>query len=115
MVTLAYSCDIRTAPDGRLLVADFDCEVAVSVHGSWMSEPEVRVVAVYVEDNTGRVDLLTHDDLLSVGIGRRVKAAAEADEWLWERAVREEGFEYRGLGGNDPDGRWVRRRQKEEA
>lgn len=109
MPMISYSTHVRTVPDDRVIFPDLDCELAVAVTGSAFSEPEIRVTAVYVTDAGKTFDLLECDDILAVGVGLRVKKAAEADTAVFEAALQAEGFVYHGHPG-DPSSGWRRPR-----
>ncbi len=84
------------------VVYDLECEVELSVELD-ASVPMVSVDAVYVDGKN-----LLHGSALTKSIAAEIANAAENDEVLQALAVADEGFTYRGLGGNDPDGRFVR-------
>ena len=54
-------------------------------------------------------------DRVTLAISALVRAAADKDDNWKTGILRDEGYVYRGAGGNDPDARWVRTRQREEA
>lgn len=56
----------------------------------------------------GAVNLLTTDEPLLKLLGKYVFAAVESDQDWQAEQLEESGWVYRGLGGNDPDGRMVR-------
>ncbi|CAN0653143.1 conserved protein of unknown function [Nitratireductor aquimarinus] len=84
------------------VVYDLECEVELSVELD-AGVPMVSVDAVYVDGKN-----LFHGSALTKSIAAEIANAAENDEALQALAVADEGFIYRGLGGNDPDGRFVR-------
>lgn len=95
----------HTITDEKLdldVVIDLECEVEVSVELD-AGVPTVTVDAVYVGGRN-----LFDGTALTQSIAAEIANAAEDDDALCERAIADEGFVYRGLGGNDPDGRFVR-------
>ncbi|MBN7764121.1 hypothetical protein JYP52_23615 [Nitratireductor aquibiodomus] len=84
------------------VVYDLECEIELSVELD-AGVPMVSVDAVYVDGKN-----LFHGSALTKSIAVEIANAAENDEALKALAVSDEGFTYRGLGGNDPDGRYVR-------
>lgn len=110
-----YTTSIHFA--GGRVGPEFDVEVEASATIAG-GEPEITIWAVYmdmwhregfpsrcVED--GKIDLLTSDDPLLNALGHRIANEARESEWFTDRLIEEAGIMYRGLGGNDPDGRWV--------
>ena len=84
------------------VVYDLECEVELSVELD-AGAPVISVDAVYVGGKN-----LFDGTALTKSIAAEIANAAENDEALNSLAVADEGFVYRGLSGNDPDGRFVR-------
>lgn len=82
---------------------DLDCELAISTEFS-AADFDISVTAVIVND----VDLLQSHDPAFKRLGMMIAEQAETDDWVVEKMMAEEGVVYRGLGGLDPDGRYVR-------
>lgn len=83
-------------------IHDIECEVEVDVEMDDGS-PIVTVTGVYVDG----ADLCA-GNAISKAIASEIAAAAESSSWLFDEVMRAEGLVYRGLGGNDPEGRFVR-------
>lgn len=101
------------------VLTDFDVDVTFDVVSA--EEPYVEVVSVFLTGarqiagkgwvKVGMVDLLRSEDPFIRSIGIAAKSQIEDDDdWCAER-IREAGWIYRGLGGNDPDGRFVLSRE----
>ncbi len=83
-------------------IYDVECEVELSVELD-AGVPAVTVDGVYLNGKN-----LFAGNALSKALAAEIANAAEADDDLISRAIAGEGYVYRGLGGNDPDGRFVR-------
>lgn len=95
----------HTIRDERLgvdLAYDIECEVELSVELD-AGVPVVTVDGVFKEGKN-----LFGGTALAQLIAAEIANAAEDDDDLIARAIADEGITYRGLGGNDPDGRFVR-------
>lgn len=95
-----------TAPikaNGKI-IAELDCELEIDAE---ISEADFILTVMRVE--VEGVDLLSADTSCAVAMGREIASLAERDEILLEKVMIAEGVSYVGLGGNDPDGRLVRR------
>lgn len=95
----------HTITDEKLgigIVYDIECEVELSVELD-AGVPVISVDGVYLDGQN-----LFAGTALTKSIAAEIANAAEADDDLCERAIAAEGFIYRGMGGNDPDGRFVR-------
>lgn len=94
-----------TADQTITLFQDFECEVEVeaSIEGG---EPVAHCTDVFVDGQS-----LRHGDDLAKRIRLQVMETADealvAGGSLWDDVSAREGLIYQGLGGNDPDGRWV--------
>ena len=99
----------HTIRDERLVVVlayDVECEIEVSfeLHDG---APEYSVDAVYVEgQNLGRGGELAK--MMGAIIANAAEDEIAAGGDLLDQIMASEGVTYRGLGGNDPDGRYVR-------
>ena len=82
---------------------DVDCELAISTEVS-AADFDISVTEVIVNG----VDLLRSYDPAFKRLGMMIAEQAETDEWVVQKMMAEEGVSYAGLGGNDPDGRYVR-------
>jgi hypothetical protein len=89
--------------NGAPVIHDLDCELVISTEFS-PADFDISVTAVIV----GEVDLLRSHDPAWKRIGMMIAEQAETSEWVVEKMMAEEGVVYRGLGGLDPDGRYVR-------
>lgn len=101
--------------DKGFIGPEYDVEVVADA-SVVSGEPAFDVHAVYLDTwhreglrcvADGRVNLLNNMDPLLCGLGRRIATAALDNETFTDRLIEEAGIMYRGLGGNDPDGRWV--------
>lgn len=87
---------------GLSIAYDIEVEVELSVELD-AGVPTVTVDGVYLDGQN-----LFTGTALTQSIAAEIANAAEDDDDLCERAIAAEGFIYRGMGGNDPDGRFVR-------
>jgi len=95
----------HTLTDEKLgigIAYDIEVEVELSVELD-AGVPTVTVDGVYLDGQN-----LFTGTALTQSIAAEIANAAEDDDDLCERAIAAEGFIYRGMGGNDPDGRFVR-------
>ncbi len=94
--------------NGTPLIHDIDIalEVEVSLAGG---SPEMEIRGVWIDDT----DLLKSKSPTIRAIACQIVEDAENDDDTVERALEDAGIVYRGLGGNDPDGHWIRRREPE--
>lgn len=90
--------DERTGAE--LLYGEYDLECSVGLDAG---VPVVSVDVVYLDGK----DLMRGGTLAKL-IATEIIAAAEDDDAFCAKVIEDEGFVYRGLGGNDPDGRFVR-------
>ena len=90
--------------EGVPVIHDVDCELAISTEVS-AADFDISVTEVIVNG----VDLLRSHDPAWKRIGMKIAEQAETDEWVIEKMMAQEGVSYAGLGGNDPDGHYVRR------
>ncbi|MGB3833769.1 MAG: hypothetical protein WA975_18110 [Mesorhizobium sp.] len=81
---------------------DLECEVELSVELD-AGVPQISVDAVFIDGKN-----LFAGNALSKAIAAEIANAAEDDDDLASRAIEDEGFSYRGLGANDPDGFYAR-------
>lgn len=109
MPSVPYSFHLTDAVSGAVIAADVEVDLDVKVDVEF-GEPVVTVLAVYAGGNARRSDLLVSGDAIAKVLGQRIKALAERDPFVWERALEDAGVQYRGRGANDPAGRWVRGR-----
>lgn len=91
---------------GLIVVPDVECKLAVLIdHGE---EPEVTVTGVWIEDakRRGLINLTrSTDKLLRLFAAEIIRQADE--DLAWKAGVLEaEGYQWRGLGANDPDAHW---------
>lgn len=83
---------------------DVDCELAISTEVS-AADFDISVTEVIVNG----VDLLRSYDPAFKRLGMMIAEQAEQDDDLIDTVKAVENIIYIGLGGNDPDGRFVRR------
>ncbi|PWJ81519.1 hypothetical protein C7441_11051 [Pseudaminobacter salicylatoxidans] len=83
------------------VIYDIECEIELSVVPD-AGAPQVSVDGVYVDGKN-----LFAGSAISKAIAAEIANAAVDDDDLTARAIEDEGFVYRGLGANDPDGRYV--------
>jgi len=104
-MTITFPYGYAIIHESGTVVADFDCEVdaEVSLDGG---QPTLTVESVWIDF----ADLLTSEDPLCRLLGRNIADKVEADEVVIAAVLEAEGIAYRGDGGNDPDGRFVRTR-----
>ena len=110
-LSVGYTADIKD--DGVTLAYDCDwiLDVTVTLSGG---APEIEVVGVYV-DGGPSINLMVHPSSKTSHIAHDIAGEAEADEWFIEKVLDEAGLSYHGRGGNDPDGYYTFRREREEA
>ena len=89
-VTLAYD-------------VDFELELDAKLDGGAL---DIDVTGVFLDGT----DLMASKSPLSRIIGCNIAEKAQTDDYVIDRVMEEAGIHYVGLGGNDPDGRLVRRR-----
>ena len=85
----------------------------IRIHGvkdgwRWLSSPMIRYGRDY--DFIGSPKQVLEQAIVAL----ITDEAYDNPDWT-AGILRDHGYEYRGEGGNDPDGRWVRPRQREEA
>lgn len=102
MIRLDYTAQLSDGP--ALIFPDVECELDISTECSG-AEFDMTVVAVLIDG----ADLLKSRDAAFKAIGLKIAAQAEEDDDLINAVMTAEGISYRGLGGNDPDGHFVRR------
>jgi hypothetical protein len=90
--------------NGKELIHDIDCEVEVEPLAE-ENDFRIEVVGVWIDG----VELMRSKSPVMRGIGCDIAGAAEVSDWLRDQVYEWEGISYHGLGGNDPDGRLVRR------
>lgn len=101
-----FTTNITDPTQDIVLFTDLETEIDVDVT---IRDGELECICteVYVEGRS----LAAGDDLSRL-IRLQVMEAAEAEMarggWLWDEVRDAEELVYQGLGGNDPDGRWVR-------
>ncbi len=99
-----FCCTIRDTDAGYKLVVDLECEVEISFDLS--DGPTVD--GVYLDGQS----LFASSDEFTKWLAKRVADEAESDlssgGRLYQQVLEAEGISYRGLGGNDPHGRFVR-------
>tara|TARA_R110000822_G_scaffold11505_10_gene42036 strand:+ start:375 stop:662 length:288 start_codon:yes stop_codon:yes gene_type:complete len=86
--------------------ADLEVEIDANLALKRFSEPEVTVCAVW----SNEIDLLTAVDPIVKAIGEQIAKAAPDNQKFIQELFEQEVVLYRGLGGNDPDGHYVRTR-----
>lgn len=106
-----------TEPATGAALFDVECDVVVEIDWPDLEpDPAVRVTSVTVDARTraaGRwvgkatVDLLDHPDPMLAALGARIKAQAERDRDVCERALDWYGLDYVTRGGQDPDAYWT--------
>lgn len=89
--------------NGTPLIFDVECELDVSVELD-AGVPRVEVDAIYIDG----VDILRSRSTLFRIMAATIKTKAEDDDGVLTEAMENDGISYRGLGGNDPDGHFVR-------
>lgn len=97
----------HTVTDEKLggIAIAYDIEVEVELSVEWDGgEPIVSVDGVFKDGQ----NLFLGSSLARL-IAAEIADAAEDDSDLIARAIADEGFVYRGLGGLDPDGHFIRR------
>lgn len=100
MPTVPYSFHLTDLASGAIIAADVEVHLDVKVDVEW-GEPVVTVLAVHASDvdasgkGDASADLLTSGDTLAKAIGQRVKALAERDPYVWERALDDDARERR--------------------
>ena len=113
---LNYTAYLTLEP-GLFVGPEIDVELEVTVVSDGGEMPRVQVDAVWLDawkreamraHEVGAVDLLASSSRALKALGESIKAQAEADEGFCEGEIEQAGWVYRGLGGNDPDGHWVR-------
>ena len=104
-MTYEYTYHVRS-DDGIIVIPDIESELEIQSEFR-DSDLDIEVTAVWIE----MVNLLKQKSPALRALGMLNAASAEQDDWIWEQIKEREGVEYRGLGGNDPDGRLVRVRQ----
>ena len=112
-LSICYTADIKD--EGIVLASDCDwiLDVTVTLSGG---SPEIEVVGVFADNDSGRnVNPMVSPSSKTSRIACDIADEAESSEWRIERALEEAGITYRGLGGNDPAGGYVQRREREEA
>lgn len=102
MLRLDYTAQLSDGP--ALIFPDVECELDISTECSG-AEFDLTVIAVLIDG----ADLLKSRDAAFKAIGLKIAAQAEEDDDLINAVMTAEGISYRGLGGNDPDGHFVRR------
>ena len=101
-MTYSYTADVRDE-NGITIIPD-------SLSGGELS---IEVVGVYMNthDAAKDINMMISKSPTIRAIGCDIASEAESSEWLHEQVLTEEHIVYRGLGGNDPDGHFVRTRQ----
>lgn len=106
MARIDYCTTIRDSRLGVVLAYDVECELDVSfelVGGA----PEYSIDAVYIEgQNLARGDEI--GKMIGALIANEAEAEIDAGGDLLDGLLEQEGIVYRGLGGNDPDGFFMR-------
>lgn len=92
-----FTATIRNTEGKVIQEIEVEIEAEVDEASGW---PDIY--AVWLDD----VNLLTSADWKLVAFGQWIAEQAERDESFVERHLDREGYVYRGLGGNDPDGHW---------
>lgn len=91
---------------GAIVIPDIEAELTVNIdHGD---EPEVTVTGVWIEDakRRGFVNITrSSDKLLRLIAAEIIRQADEDDAWKCD-VLEAEGYQWRGLGANDPDAHW---------
>lgn len=101
MLRLDYTAQLSNGP--ALIFPDVECELDISTECS-VADFDMTVVAVLIDG----ADLLKSHDAAFKAIGLKIASQAEEDDDLIAEVMAAEGVSYRGLGGNDPDGHYVR-------
>ena len=92
--------------NGTAIIHDFEVELDVDVSLAGGS-PEMEIRGVWAEDT----NILRSKSPTLRAIACQIIEDAESDDAVIEKALESAGIIYRGLGGNDPDGYYVRERQ----
>jgi hypothetical protein len=90
--------------NGVALIHDIDCDVEIEPVTE-SNDFRIEVIGVWIDG----VDLMRSKSPTIRGVGCDIAGAAEVSEWLRDEVYSYEQISYRGGGGNDPDGRLVRR------
>lgn len=99
--TYTHTCELT----GAQPVVDMEVELGIEATISDGSL-DIEVGAVW----QGHASLFMGDDftkrLAAIIVSAAEKEIADGG-WLYQQICEREGFAYVGMGGNDPDGRWV--------
>lgn len=106
MPRIDYCTAIGDARLGVVLAYDVECELDVTfelIDGA----PDYSIDAVYIDgQDLGRGSELAQ--MMGAIIANIAEEEIENGGNLLDGLLEQEGIVYRGLGGNDPDGRYVR-------
>ena len=99
----AFTYHIRDEHD-RILIADIECDVEMDARLEG-GEPVFDINAIWLDG----IDILGSNSPHVKMLAAQIATAAEDDEDLQRQAMDDAGISYRGQGGNDPDGHFIRR------
>jgi len=107
-------CAELRLPNGHV-ANHLDCELDCTIEDDdGTADPFLSVERIYVDGH--RIPMLENYSPSMWGyIADQIKKQAEADTDLFTTVAEAEGWTYRGLGGNDPDGCWRRAKHYGEA
>jgi hypothetical protein len=110
-MTYSYTTDVKDE-NGVTIIPDLDVELDLTVTLSG-GELTIEVVGVYMNthDEAKDINMMISKSPTIRAIGCDIAGEAESDPYIIQTVMQEEGYAYRGLGGNDPDGHIVRVRQ----
>lgn len=109
---IGFSGRLRDPSTNAALGPDIDVELEARAELDG-GDPIVIVESILLDGDVGPdgtrpvVDLLASADPVLNGFGRQLQAEAAIDDRVFAAAIQDAGISYRGLGGNDPDGRWL--------
>jgi hypothetical protein len=104
MMCSVFDYTASLADSGMPVFPQVDCELTISTEVA-SGDFDMSVTAVVVND----VDLLQSHDFAFKRLGMMIAEQAEMDDDLINLVMAAENVAYEGEGGNDPDGRFVRR------
>ena len=104
-MTYEYTYHVRS-DDGIIVIPDIESELEIQSEFR-DGDLDIEVTAVWIE----AVNLLKQKSPALRALGMLIAASAEQADWIRDEVMKREGVEYKGLGGNDPDGQLVRVRR----
>jgi hypothetical protein len=114
-----------TEDDGGIVIPDIEVEIEYAVKGS-AGDPEIDVQAIWSDrslynpvarkwTSDGQCDLLSAADTILKAIGLRILSKVENDSDWRAEALEDAGYYHVSRGAGDPETRWVKAREAEEA